>query len=985
MGARLYQATRFEDAWESVLRPWFARHEASAWKAERPIAVVVPTAATLAYLKRRLVESGLNAFGLFFLTPSTLRKRLLRAWPPIRKVAFREDLRLIMGLATERLMENAVAGSIARSPDGLVQTFGKLEAAGWGPAELGNDAYSEVAKSYYDSLRRFGMQTEQRADFELWRTSETKSPLFAELMVYGFSDRHWRNLALLRAALNTAARGRCVLLDGGLSDSSQVWLGTWEESYGSAEILLEASDSSSRPYRDTALNLENPVGWRPSKGATGILYRITESGQEEADAIVAQARAFLGESEAENLGVVFAQPSPLAREVSIRLTRLGIAHYDVLGHRPGRTQRQSLFEAWIRFQEDQRLDLFLDFLSQLSLRGIVDSSEVEPLRIHLSKAFGTLLTDDLPILRAYLRETSRDDRVLSHLNRWPSLPQWGQLESLWHESEFALIKIGWPVSSQELKVKDRIEGLLLGAGHRVSRRNFLRWMREVTRIPGRSHSASGKHPFARVSLLSIDDVDGQDWSHLILADLSAHAWAAKGAAGPELPEDATKRLNDCVVTMGAQGAGHLQVTGRHGYLLSSAEKRIQALGRLTRMLESTRQRVAVTFARSDPSDPRRAVAPSDWLLRLYWAEKGELLDEPHLRRLTAETRLWLNPLRSRKKETHTTVGGTVKAYRARRDGNRQFGRFEFSYGSPPAGGLRLSATAWDESLRRPATVWLNHVLGVTKRRYFSENWYSSQTVGVWAHKWLCPPSQGDDFGPLPDRSQWLRSVQTKAADMRDTVARAYETCDRRTPDWWLANWNEALAHARRAAREVSGIRGWPVVSGEFSIPHGTAVRLPGGEKIVVSGRMDLLLARALPWLDRTGKSWAADVPAWVIDVKTSGSARPLTQGNFRKGNGLQLGFYALALYRFGCREVKMSLLSPGSPLRAQLDLTSLLGETEFWRGLAEIARNGVLGQLGPIRSSYAFAGEYPLTTLAIDPAILKRKWTLTHPLLCETQ
>ena len=986
MRVRLYQATRFEDAWESVLRPWFARHEAGAWKAEHSIAVVVPSAATLAYLKRRLLESGLNAFGVSFLTPHVLRKRLLRAWRPTRKVALREDLRLIMGLTAERFMENAVAASIARSPDRLVQTFGKLEAAGRDGDEMESGPYQEVAKAYSDTLRQFGMQTEQREDLELWRTSETRDPQFAGIMVYGFSDRHWHHLALLRAALNTAARGRCVLLEGGLSDSSRVWLGTWEESYGSAEILLEASDSSSRPYRDTALNLENPVDWRPSKEAPGIIYRIAQSGQEEADAIVAQALAFLGETEAENVGVIFAQPSALSREVSIRLTRLGIAHYDGLGHRPGRTLRQSLLEAWIRFQEDQRLDLFLDFVSQLSLRGIIDSSEGEPLRIHLSKVFGTLLTDELPILRAFLRETSRDDRLLTHLDRWPSLPERGQLESLWHESEFALNQIGWPVSSQEFKVKDRIEGFLLDAGHRiVSRRSFLRWMSEVTRIPGRSHSAAGKHPFARVSLLSIDDVDGQDWSHLILADLSSHAWAAKGIDGPELPEDEIKRLNVRVVAMGGQGAGHLRVIGRHGYLLSSAEKRIQAFGRLTRILESTRERVAVTFARSDPSDPRRAVAPSDWLLRLYWTEKGELLDEPNLRRLTTETRLWLNPLRSCKKETQPVVGRTVKAYRARRDGDRPFGRFEFSYLSPPADALRLSATAWDEILRRPATVWLNHVLGVTKRRYFSEKWYSSQTVGIWAHKWLRPPGQGDDFEPLPDQSQWLRSVQTKAADTRDTVARAFEACGRRIPDWWLAKWNEALAHARHAGREISGICDWPVVSGEFSIPHGTAVHLPGGEKIVVPGRMDLLLAGGMPWLDRARNLWAADVPAWIIDLKTSGSARALTRANFHKGNGLQLGFYALALYGFGCNEVEISVMSPVSPFRAQLDLKSLLKIPQFWRGLAEIARSGVLGQLGPIRSSYAFVGEYPLTTLAIDPAILERKWALTHPLLCGTQ
>jgi hypothetical protein len=434
--------------------------------------------------------------------------------------------------------------------------------------------------------------------------------------------------------------------------------------------------------------------------------------------------------------------------------------------------------------------------------------------------------------------------------------------------------------------------------------------------------------------------------------------------------------------MGGQGAGHLQVTGHYGYLLSLADERIHQFSRLTYILETTREQAAITLARFDQSDPRKVVVPSDWLFQLHWVEKGELLDESRSRQLATETRLWLASLRSPIQRINPATERTVRAYCDRRADDRPFGGFEFSYESPPAGGLRLSATAWDELLRRPATVWLKHIIGVTQRQYFSENWYSAQTVGKWAHAWLTPPHGEGDFWPRPGWIQWLRSIQKKAEGVRNDVTRAYEACGRKIPDWWLADWNQALSIAQQAAREISAIRGWPLISGEFSIPKGKAILLPSGEKIEVPGRIDLLLTQATPWLNQARKSWSKEAPAWVIDLKTGRSARALTRDNFCKGNGLQLGFYALALREFGCREVGMSLLNPGSPLRVQLNLNDLLEVPAFWKGLMKIARSGALGQLGPIRSIHAYTGDYPLTTLAIDPALLKRKWALTHPLLC---
>jgi hypothetical protein len=42
--------------------------------------------------------------------------------------------------------------------------------------------------------------------------------------------------------------------------------------------------------------------------------------------------------------------------------------------------------------------------------------------------------------------------------------------------------------------------------------------------------------------------------------------------------------------------------------------------------------------------------------------------------------------------------------------------------------------------------------------------------------------------------------------------------------------------------------------------------------------------------------------------------------------------------------------------------------------------------LGPVHNNFGFGRPYPLATLAIDPDLLREKWTITHPpLAIETE
>lgn len=980
MSVSLYQASHFEEAWRGVLEQWFEKLATEAWKAERPVAAVVPSAAASAFLKKQILEAGLNTIGLSFYTPGALRDRLLRESPGMKSVAMREDLRLIMALAAERVAENPVATAVSRSPDEFVRILGILGCAGWGPEALAEQPLREIAEEYFACLEAFNLQTVELADHELWRKRDNEAPLFEEILLYGFSDWHWNLYALLGAGVDAARRAVFVLLEGGLTESSQVWLGTWEERYGPAEILADATASPKWPFREVAFNLENllETGSGTDEGR-GVTYRVANSILEEAEAIVAQALTFLGSESCERLGIVFPRGSALSREVSLKLTEYGIAHYDALGHFPGRERAQAAFEGWVRFQEEQLLDTFIDFVGVLSSRGKVTAETAETVRRVLMGAFNSVLTDDLDVLRAFVQEASVDDCTIAVLRAWPSLPKRGVFGEFFDKTRQAVGQLGWPKSWEAMENHSSRLKALSGEAP-ILRQSFLAWLREIARVPERTRPPLGRHPYAKVTLLALDEADGQEWSHVIAAGMSADMWSGEGRQTPFLDAEDLRCLNSRVVKTGSQGEGHLKASGRRGRLRNSSEEGIHTLIRLNRVMEVTREAIAVTFGRAKETDRTRVAVPSDWLLRLFWTERGRLLDDLELSRLADQTSAWLSTFHGRESDRSSLVAPTLEAYSQRRDGERPFGKYEFSYARPPEGGLKLTSTAWDEILKRPAKVWLNSIIKVSKRRYYSEGNFTHQMVGSWAHAWLRLDRTGG-FVPMPDEKVWLQLVERSAKRTHSRVSQAYSSCGRALPDWWLAEWNEALRLAREAAVEVSHIGGWPAVASEFVLPSGSAAQLPAGEQISVRGRIDLLLSTDFEALAKTGDGWPADCRAWIIDLKTSRSALKITKKNFVRGNGLQLGLYALVLYGMGCRSLSVSLLRPGDRLSSQLELDSLREVADFWTGLAEMEHFGIVGQLGPMRSEHAYVGEYPLTSLPIDPGILEQKWRRTHPLL----
>jgi hypothetical protein len=121
----LLLASSAEAAWQGAAEEWFKQVATEAWKNERPSVVVVPTRGQIQALKGRMLEAGLSALGLEFVTPPYLRALLVResgSLPPAR-----ENLRLLLALAAEQLVAEKISfacssNSVPRGPNSSKST-----------------------------------------------------------------------------------------------------------------------------------------------------------------------------------------------------------------------------------------------------------------------------------------------------------------------------------------------------------------------------------------------------------------------------------------------------------------------------------------------------------------------------------------------------------------------------------------------------------------------------------------------------------------------------------------------------------------------------------------------------------------------------------------------------------------------------------------------------------------------------------------------
>ncbi len=973
MKVSLHTAAHPASAHAQIFEPWLERVAQRTGGERLPVAVVVPFRSDAYYLKARALAAGIGLPGVHFLTPGELRERLSRHLGITAPVPIREHLHLLLATAAERRGDEAA--SVAASPDRLLKAIDLLSAGGWDFAQSGPPALRPTVADFEMLVRDAGFQTMHAADRALLEKARLAAPHFAALFITSFDAAHWPLWPLLAAATFASASATVCLTDPRPEAQSldATWIGTWEETFGSAEPV--PADETPRPLVEV-LQLTNAQPDR--EPAREIEFLVGHDTAGHAEAVVAKALHFLADPACERLGVVFPTAGALSRRVAALLADFDIPHNDGLAHQAPGPLEDAAWPAWTALQESPRIPSLLGFLREYAapekLFGGIPLAEIDDA---LTRLFNDLLIDDLAVVAEFFARHpgKRHAAVIAEgIRALPLLPERGTLAGFIAKSDTIFRELGWTERADELSrlAEDWQQTLPLP----ISRRAWLRWMRETLVSFRATRAAIGNHPYSRVHLLPAIQAGSQSWTHLIVAGLSEGQWPPSfedagflGEAEIDALNLEVRTLNERATSQGSQGEGHETVGPGKTLCLGPTQRREIALRQFLNLLESASVAVAATAQLYDEAAPDRRLNPSDYFTRLYFCARGRAVSQGSMTALGDETKRWLavSGLWKRVAPDLAAAQQTRVAFTARRDATQPFGEYEFSLRKPLAHAPRLSATEWEKALTAPALIWMRRLLGVDANADSDETPWSLAT-GQWVHAWLRALSpEREAFAALPAPERIVAIVSENARAFRDRIRDILRTCGRPMPEWWLSSWQQALQIADRLAHRIAEVKGRTHLATEWKF-NDTAIPLGDDAKLHVRGRVDLILTTSDTYED-----------AWIVDFKT-GNRKALSAKKLASGEGVQLALYALALHQRDAITVGASVLTPELALDTpQLTLIDITTQHALWRGLFEMQKRGVFGMRGALRSEFSFNADYPLATLAIDEEVLEQKWELTHP------
>ena len=1003
----LQMGASFASAWENVLLPWF-ESIARAPLTAAPSAVVTPFRSQAYLLRSRLLARGISLLGLKFLSPAQLRETLL---PGSRSIPLREDLRLLLAIAAERMAARSVereppkiliAKSIARDPDHFLRSIDQLNAAGWTWEMLDEPALREVALNFEKIAHDCGFKFVHEGDRAALALTAKSPPSFNALLVTGFNGAHWPLWPLLHAAVTASAQATVILNDprDEARDLDETWVGTWEETFGAAQPIDETERESVSLLEDLRHLPETPseIKARAAHPVEAIHFLIGRGTPEQAKAIVALTAKFLPDPKCERIGILFPRGGALPRMVARFLESARIAHNDGLAHLGPSVFDDDAWRAWLELQQSPRLKVLLRFLRATDAK-IFGSLDLRDLEDTLRRAYADVLIDNIDVLREYCarkEDSARYDAIVRGLEKIQFLPARATLSEFLSQTHTIFNQLGWKQHWSEV---DRLSRTWVARlAESFSKNSYLRWLRQVLGAPSLHRDDYGSHPYSRVHLLAYAEAEGQPWSHLIFAGLNEEAWPALddelGFVRDQEIDEFNRRhriLNRRAIKRGSQGEGQWSVREGKTLLLGANERRQIRRRQLSNLVEAATHGIGVTANLYSETSASRIANPSEFFSRLYLSARGAGVSQDTLRQLEKQTRDWLkdwSPVDAQKIDS-VSLGRTRYAYDARRQ-LRAASEYEFAFRTPPERPISLRVTDWEETLKWPAIVWMKVFLGTEAEEEDGSAW--AIATGQWVHQWLAQgagDSETNEFVPIPEHDEIRARILESARQFRAGMEALCRACAQPFPDWWSSGWSNALFIAENLAAKLSRLSDWSQLASEWRLDSPTEIPLDENETLRVRGRIDLVLGRG-----EKIKGGLGFLELWIVDYKTgrqrafdkrARNKHETADERFRKqlvdGKGVQLALYALAAHALGASHARLTLLASIGEMEAQFDLEDALAQKEFWRALHRMQESGVFGMLGPVHNTFGYGRTYPLATLPIDPELLREKWTLTHPAL----
>jgi hypothetical protein len=980
-----------EAAWENVVRRWFEKIATCALQDQQPAAVVTASRSPAYFFRSCLLSQGKSLVAVRFLSPPQLRELLLRRHD--LRVPLREHLRLLLAVTAEQYASKSrdderviVAKSISRDPDRFLRAIDQLRAAGWTFDEIDSPPLREIAARFEEQVRECGFTLVYDADRVVLAGAQKFQPLFGNLLLFGFDAAHWPLWPLLGAATLSAGETTVVLNNPSddAHDLDETWIGTWEESFGPAEVIPPTNGRATASVTEPL-----PVP------ASDVHFVIGRDTTQQARAIVALAAKFLADERCERLGILFSGPGALPRLVATFLKSAEITHNDAIAHLAPSAFDDDAWRAWLDLQQTPRVKPLFRFL-RATEGQIFDELSALQVEETLRRAYKNVLIDDVDLLREYCArspELRHGNAVARELEKIQFLPETASLTEFLSQTRAMFSVLGWKERWNELERLSRNWRDRLAT--KFSKDSYLRWLQELLGAPSPERDDLGAHSYARVQLLVCADAQDQPWSHLIFAGLNEETWSAlddelafvRDEQIEELNRQ-NKALNRRASKRGRQGEGHWSVREGKTLLLGPNEQRQIRRRQLLNLVESVSAGIGASASLYSEATPSRIANPSEFFSWLYFNAHGRGVSQQTLHSLEEQTRDWLkdwSPVDAQKVDS-ISVGRTRYAFDARRQ-LRPAGEYEFAFRSPPDKEKSLRVTQWEQALRWPAIVWMEIFLGVAPEDDDGNAW--AVATGQWVHRWLADSVQNGGERKFVDvnRADEIRErISQQARELRERVTALCANHGKALPDWWRSGWSNALYVADCLAAKVSDLHDWSEMAVEWPLQEPTLIPLSEHETLRIRGRIDLILARR-----KSEQSQIGYKDLWVIDYKT-GRQRGFSLKELRKkdtparkfrkqlieGRGVQLALYALAVHALGAEDVQLTLLSPAEELDPQFRLADVLAQNDFWSELHRMQETGVFGMLGPIHADFGFVAKYPLATLPIDTDLLKEKWALTH-------
>lgn len=944
---RHYRYQHLEDAWAGVLEAWLAQPVF-------PAVIVTPDSAMAAWLKRRCALRGQGLLGVSWLTPGHLRQQLLRELPKAPRTLRREDLHCLVQACARQLSENPQMQALAMDPAPFALAWDELIAAGWDPAEVWEGPWKALSLLLEQHLAVMGSQPTPRLDRLLANSPAPQKPLWKRVLIIGFETGDPALAPLWQATAGATEALVLAFAEPGQSEEDLLGAAALEHLFGEPELLEAPVDDPAR-YGMEALALayqnHDPL---PEKAPVALHTALDV--EAEAALLVDRALTLVNRTDgAAPVALVFSQQQhPLARAVAALLEQASIAHFDALGHLPAQGLPQRRWQQWLQTCLRPHLDEVYALLELFHFQGFWPRKRLEEWLQALDTAFCDAMTTDWRVLwplAAAELQPGHDEVLL--LQPWQTGGAAPVAADRW---QAVASRLQWPPRPEALRLS--WDCLCAALPEPLPDEAILRWLAEVSRVPGRQRSAVGREPLARLFLVTLEQAARLPWAAVLSGGWQAGAWPPVRRESALLGDGARGQLNGRIREMDTSGQEML----RPGYCLlkSSTRQRRQAERDWLMLMRHCREALTITTSLRDYAEPGRNAAPAPGWLRWEQGLRGKLSSPPQW-----ETEAFIEePSASTGSLPEPDLGAL---WQRRRDPTQPFDEFTFCLKSVPPGGLVLSAKAWEQVFRSPALAWLQQVLRLRYLVAAAEDDPRMRATGRWLHAWV-RPGHSSDAVPRPALAEWIQRVHGRAQACHALVHEAYARAGRRLPDWWLAEWGRAQNGAINIVEALTEHTppGGQCIT-EMALPPETFVALEGLLDIPLTGRFDLL---DMP---------AAGAPT-LYDIKTGGDQALSLKALQKDASGLQVVLYGWALVALGLAspDLPLALLKPGEPAAPQLVLAETLDLPDLWQQLARYQSEGCFGWTEFIYQA-RLPSPFPLATLPVPAHILKTRQELTFP------